>query len=318
VSQLDPPGAPYPRDPGLTGAIWEVPAGRPLDLPGRGTTFVREVPGPGPHAPVLMLLHGLAATGGVNWYTAFEALGRHYRVIAVDHRGHGRGIRSPARFRLADCADDAVAVADALGIDRFVPVGYSMGGPIAQLIWHRHRRRVQALVLCATARNFRGTVRERVEFFGLGMLLVAKWRVPAADQVRNIVEDLLTPDFGSPALRQWILDELHRNDTRTVMEAAEALGRYSSHQWIDQIDVPVSVVVPDHDGLVPVRRQLKLARALPTAVLFPIHGDHLVSARDPEAFVPALVDACELAVTRSSSFSPGRSATGADPDRRAG
>ena len=64
------------------------------------------------------------------------------------------------RFRLADCADDVAALADVLGIDSMIPVGYSMGGPIAQLLWHRHRSLVSGMVLCATSRNFRGSQRE--------------------------------------------------------------------------------------------------------------------------------------------------------------
>src|SRR5262245_45927584 len=92
-----------------------IPLGRRVELPGRGTTFVREVGGP-VGAPTVLLLHGLAASGGLNWFQAFEPLSRHFRVVAVDHRGHGRGIRSWRRFRLADCADDAAAVLDALGI----------------------------------------------------------------------------------------------------------------------------------------------------------------------------------------------------------
>src|SRR3954469_21660305 len=138
---------------------WRVPRGRFVELPGRGRTYVREMAGP-PGAPTLVLLHGLAATGGLNWFASFEPLSRHFRVVALDHRGHGRGIRAP-RFRLADCADDVAALADVLGVERFVAVGYSMGGPIAQLTWQRHRDRVEGLVLCATSRNFRGTIRER-------------------------------------------------------------------------------------------------------------------------------------------------------------
>ena len=80
--------------------------GRRIELPGRGTTFVREVPGP-PGAPTVLLLHGWIASGGLNWFTTFEPLGEHFRVLAIDHRGHGRGIRSWRRFTLADCADDA-------------------------------------------------------------------------------------------------------------------------------------------------------------------------------------------------------------------
>ena len=101
-----------------------------------------------------MLLHGLLATADLNWSASYAALSRHVRVVALDHRGHGRGIRSRGRFRLEDCADDAVAVADMLGLRTFVPVGYSMGGLIAQLVWRQHPRRVDGLVLCATSRNF--------------------------------------------------------------------------------------------------------------------------------------------------------------------
>src|SRR4051794_41166201 len=117
------------------GQKWSIPGGRPVVLPGRGTTFVREAMGP-PGAPTLILLHGLGATAALNWFPVFELLSEHFHVVALDHRGHGRGIRPTRRFRLADCADDVVALADQLGIDTFIPVGYSMGGPIAQLIWH--------------------------------------------------------------------------------------------------------------------------------------------------------------------------------------
>src|SRR5438093_7353278 len=88
-----------------------LPFGHRLELPGRGTTFVRRVEGP-PGAPTLLLLHGWMASGGLNWYRTFDALGQHFNVIAVDMRGHGRGIRNGRRFRLADCADDAAATLD--------------------------------------------------------------------------------------------------------------------------------------------------------------------------------------------------------------
>ena len=287
-------------DPEPTSAGWPLPAGRRLALPGRGTTFIRVAPGPSPEAPTLLLLHGLSATGGLNWFTSFPALAEHFRVVAIDHRGHGRGIRGAGRFRLADCADDAVAALDELGIERVIPVGYSMGGPIAQLIWHRHRPRVEALVLCATSRNFRGSVRERVQFLGLGMMVAGRLARIEPARLLRAAESALMPELGSPALREWMVRELWRNDTEAVLQAAEALGRYSSHRWIDQIDVPVSVVVPDHDQLVPVRRQLKLARSIPSAVLFPVEGDHIMCATAPEHFVPSLVDACLLAAHRAA------------------
>src|SRR2546427_10570624 len=114
-----------------------LPPGRYVDLPGRGRTWVIDAPGP-VGAPTLVLLHGLSATAALNWFTTFPTLARRFRLVAPDLRGHGRGIRSNRTFRLEDCADDIAALADALGIERFIPVGYSMGGPVAQLVWHRH------------------------------------------------------------------------------------------------------------------------------------------------------------------------------------
>lgn len=296
------PGSLPALEPGLVELGWAVPKGRAVELPGRGTTFVRDMPGPTPDAPAVVLLHGLAATGGLNWFGCFAPLSRHFRVVAIDHRGHGRGIRTPDRFRLADCADDVVALADALGLERFIPAGYSMGGPISQLIWHRHRERVRGLVLCATSRNFRGTPRERVQFLGLGLLVAGGWRPwlnRDSGRVRRLVEAMVTPELVHGPIHPWIVSELHRNETGKVIEAAESLGRYSSHAWIGDIDVPVSVVVTTRDWLVPVRRQIKLARAIPSAVIFPVEGDHLMCANQPEEFASALVDAARLVDRRA-------------------
>src|SRR4051794_11334439 len=64
----------------------------------------------------------------LNWITAYDALiAAGYRVLALDHRGHGRGLRTPERFRLAHCSDDAAAILRHEGVERVIAVGYSMG-----------------------------------------------------------------------------------------------------------------------------------------------------------------------------------------------
>ncbi|MCU4183312.1 alpha/beta hydrolase [Acidiferrimicrobium sp. IK] len=291
-----------------------VPEGRFVELPGRGRTFVREIPGP-PGAPVLILLHGLSATGGTNWAGAFGALGDRYRVIALDHRGHGQGIRC-AHFRLADCADDVVALADVLGIDQFIPVGYSMGGPIAQLVWHRHRSRVSAMVLCATSRDFRGRLDDRLLFLGVGTLNLGLHGVPRPLRMKGwqAVARAMAGGFATRELRRWSAVELSRHDPRLVCEAALAVGSFSSRGWIDGVDVPVAVIATEHDQLVPLRRQIKLADHIPSAVLHPVSGDHFAVTRQADQFIAALSESCDEVIGRGARWRMSTVATGDGED----
>jgi len=278
----DPPG---PLDPpGLA-------PGRPVELPGRGTTYLRRASGP-PGAPTLMLLHGWTVTAALNWFGVFGPLAAHFDVVALDHRGHGRGIRSWRRFRLEDCADDAVALADHLGIDHFIPVGYSMGGPIAQLAWHRHPHRVDGLVLCATSRTFaRGRAGGRAAAGMTGLASLAARATPRRVQSR-VGERLLDARFDQSDLGRFARSQVLQNDTRMVVEAGAALAAFSSRDWISGVDVPATVVVTEHDAVVAPHRQLRLAQAIPGASVHTVAGDHGVCATSPDQFAATLLDAC--------------------------
>ncbi len=277
---------------------FDLPPGGPLELPERGTTFVRHIDGP-TGAPTLFLLHGWTATADLNWISSYETLGRHFRVVAMDHRGHGRGIRSRGRFRLRDCADDVIAVCDALGIDRFVPVGYSMGGPIAQLTWKRHQDRVAGLVLCATSRNFSERQGERVLFGAMPALAATARLTPGAARQR-LTERYITGRFDDSEVGRWAASELRRADSVKLMQAGASLGRFDSSPWIGRVDVPTAVVLTEHDVAVPPHRQRALAESISTARVHPVPGDHGVCVSDPREFVPRLVEACRDVTLRAS------------------
>ncbi len=276
-----------------------LPPGREVVVPRRGTFYVRELSGP-PGAPTVMLLHGWTATADLNYFTCYHELAKHFRVIAFDLRGHGRGLRTRLPFRLSDCADDAAALATELGVDRFIPVGYSMGGPVAQLVWRRHPERVQGLVLCATAAYFAGRRNERVSFLGLtGLAGLARLTPP---QAKSWLTQQLYLQRRTDQWEPWASEELARHDWRMVLEAGGSLGRFSSSGWIGEIDVPTAVVVTTADRVVPPRRQLRLAEGIPGARIVRVNADHTAVVSEPRKFVPALMAACLQVATRSSNI----------------
>ena len=124
-----------------------MPDSHIVSVPQRGEFFVRYAKHENANAPVVALLHGWTGNADINFFPVYAELVQHYSVLAVDHRGHGRGLRTNDRFALEDCADDVVAIMDQLGISSVTAVGYSMGGPIAMLMSKRHTDRVHSLVL---------------------------------------------------------------------------------------------------------------------------------------------------------------------------
>jgi 3-oxoadipate enol-lactonase len=282
--------------------VGEIPPGRLLDLPGRGTTFVVDVPGP-KGAPTLLLLHALACTAYLSWYPVMAELSQQYRLVSFDQRWHGRGIRSP-RFRLEDCADDAVAVLDALGIDRAIPTGYSLGGSVAQLVWNRHPHRVEGLVLCATARNFRGKRREKL-FFPAINAAMTPLSLYASERVERLASTL--PELPPPASadeRAWGRQEFRSTSAWSAPAVLAALGRFNSAPWIGDIDVPTAVVVTTKDHTIPVRRQRRLAAAIPGAEVVEVDGGHASLVLRADRFGPAVAAAAASVVARGSAPHP--------------
>lgn len=268
-------------------------AARAIELPRRGNTWIQEHAGPA-DAPTVVLLHGLGATGLLNWFPSFDALARRYNVVAIDHRGHGRGIRPSRRFRLEDCADDVAVLIDELGIGSAILVGYSMGGPIAQLTWYRHPEVVRGMVLCATSYRFglpETPVARVGDLMGLGLRLTPG--LVRQQVVRNVTG--FTPR-GRNAPR-WVLDELHAHDPAAIVEATMAIRRFDSSEWIGELDVPAASVITELDRLVPPRRQRKLA-ALTHGELFAIPGAHDVCVSNAGLFVPALMRAVSSVASR--------------------
>jgi 3-oxoadipate enol-lactonase len=277
------------RPPEGDGSGWRV-----IDLPERGTTFAYDRRHRSRFAPTVVLLHGWTATGSLNWSATITALEVRYRVVALDHRGHGRGIQGDGTFSLEDCADDVAALADELGIETFIPVGFSMGSLVAQQVWRRHRDRVDALVLCAAAATFGRATHERLATGVFAALLDAFGPQPGPpDPARlSVVDDIVMND------RLWALGQFRATSYGAMMRALAEITRFDSTRWIADIDVPTSVLIPLRDRVIPPRHQRWIAEQIPDAHTVTVDAGHAGCTMQWKAFVFGLRSAVDSVVRR--------------------
>ncbi len=265
-----------------------------MELPDRGELFVRHVEGP-PGAPTVMLLHGWTVTADLNWYPAYEPLSQRASIVAFDHRGHGLGLPT-RRFRLSDCAADALAVADTLGIDRFTVAGYSMGGAVAQLVARSAPDRVSGLVLAATSTSFRGQGWRAVRF-GLLPVIASTTRFAPSPIRRWGFERTVVGSFG-PRMGRWAQSEVLKGDPQAFLDAGTELFNFDSSSWIGDLSMPMAQVRTVGDGVVPDRLQLMLAEAVPGISVNAYRGGHESVVTDFDSFwacMSAALDSIEAA-----------------------
>lgn len=250
-----------------------LPPGRTLIVPDRGEVFLRDVPGPAEQPPIL-LLHGWTSTADLTWWRVYDQLATHGRVLAIDHRGHGRGIRSDERFTLEDAADDAAGVLDALGCAPAIVCGYSMGGPIAMLLWHRRPELVAGLVFQATALEWRASIRERMVWRTMSVVERVLRSARSKSVVDRLLREVLEREPELLEVRGWLEGELRRGDVTAIADAGRAMGRYDARPFAAHVDVPTSVTVTTEDRMVRPSKQRALAKAIPGARTFELDADH--------------------------------------------
>ena len=249
-----------------------LPPGQVVNLPGRGEVFVRDTGG-APADPAVLLLHGWTASADLNFFPVYDRLAGAYRVIAPDTRGHGRGMRSAEPFTLEDCADDAAALLEQIGADRVVVVGYSMGGPVGMLLARRHPGRVKALVMQATALEWRDAAYERVVWRLLSAAELGLRLGTGTDIIERFLRAATEEQPELEAIRPWLIAEFRRGLTPELADAGRALSRYDARPWAADLGLPAAMLITTRDRLVRRSKQRELAEAL-RAHVTEIDADH--------------------------------------------
>jgi len=268
-----------------------LPPGRLVDVPGRGELFLRHSDGPDGSLPIL-LLHGWMWTADLNWWSVYGPLGATHTVLGVDHRDHGRSMRTEGPFSLEEAADDHAALLDLLGIDKVIVCGYSMGGAIALLLAERHPEKVAGMVLAGTTLDFSSGSWVASNRWRLMPLLGGVIRLGYFDRI--IARHLrwsIEREPGVAPHRAWMLGEWRRQAARDIVEGGEAMAGFDMRDRVGALrHLPSAVVLPTRDQLVEPWRQRALAEALGAEVV-QLDADHFANFEAPKLLADAIVNA---------------------------
>lgn len=228
----------------------------------------------GDAGPALLCLHG-AGGSHRHWGAFLTGLSDIARVYAVDLPGHGRSA-PPGRSSIDDYVDFTIALLDALGLERAILAGHSMGGAIALSAAAAHPGRVSGLILVSTSARLRV----------LPALISGLERDPDA-AIAQLVAMLYAAE--APAeLRATGAAELRACDPLVTRDDFIACDGFDIRPRLPAIQAPALVIAGSEDRLVPPKLSDELVRGLPSATLAGIDGvGHMPMVERPQAAVAA-------------------------------
>lgn len=287
-----------------------------------GTWLHAEVFGPAEGYPIV-LTHGITCAIRA-WAHQIVDLAGDYRVIAFDHRGHGRsGVPRANGYSLKHLASDLDSVLDATLAphERAVLAGHSMGG-ITIAAWserYRHKvpRRADAVALINTTS---GDLIRNVQLLAVprglsparvlaGQALISAFGgfpVPGAARIpiRYVVAMLATGRDADPSIARLVYELFEKTSPRGRAGCARALVTSIGSRYLDLsgLTVPTLVIGSERDRLTPIGQSRRIARDVPNLIgLVELPGGHCSMLEHPREVSRRLRALAEAAIHQAAT-----------------
>jgi len=229
------------------------------------------------------------------WRHQHEGLSRYFRLLRYDPRGCGLSDREVADMSLAAWVADLEQVVDSAGLERFVLLGMSQGGPIAIEYAARHPGRVSHLVMYGSYVRGRchwaGVDDAERESQALADLIRLGWD-RSNPAYRQLFSSLFIPDGTKEQIEQF--NELQRRSASaaTAARIVSVIDRLDVTDTARNLDVPALVMHCEDDARIPFAEGRHLAGQIPGARFVPLAGrNHIMLADEPawEGFLAELL-----------------------------
>ena len=247
-----------------------------FDVDGVGLAY--EEAGSGEATP-LVFIHGWTANRH-RWDHQFEHFAKSRRVLRLDLRGHGESDTPTERYSIDGLAADVRRLLDDRGIERFIPIGHSMGGMIAQTLTLAQPERVERLVLV-------GSVSQMVYSRSRGLMMTLSKSVPYNTFVAINIQRAFKRGYPKELIRQYIAAS-QATPRHVVMSCYDAMREFDVLDRVREIQVPVLIVHGRHDIQFPPAQAKRIAANCAKATVEIIDTGHECPIENPQAVTEAI------------------------------
>ncbi|MDE2578500.1 MAG: 3-oxoadipate enol-lactonase [Hyphomicrobiales bacterium] len=246
-------------------------------------TFHVVVEGP-KDAPALLISNSLGSSVAM-WDLQAPALAEHFRVVRYDARGHGESAAPEGPYSIDRLGADALAILDALEIEKAHFMGLSKGGAVGQWLLVNAPERIERAVLANTAAQF-------------GSADV--W-----NERQRIVREQGLEGMAPAVIDRWFTQDFQNSEPEKVAKIREALLATPQHGYLGSIaalrdldlreairavKAPVLVIVGKHDPATPPEAGRLIAATIPGAKLVELEASHMSAIEAAEDFTAAVLD----------------------------
>jgi len=232
-------------------------------------------------APLVILSHSLGSSL-VMWNPQMKVLEPQFQVLRYDIRGHGKSEVPVGPYNLELLRKDAIALLDALRIEKVYWVGLSMGGMIGQSVALNYPKRLKSLALCDTAAVIAPEAQpiwqERID---------AVREKGVESQLEPTMERWFTPSFLklSPPMLEVIRKQFLATPAKGYMGCIEAIRKLNYLDRLSAIKIPTLIMVGEGDPGTPVGASEAMHQRIPNSrmVIIP-SARHLSNVEQPEVF----------------------------------
>lgn len=238
------------------------------------------------HGTPLILIHGLGSSS-LDWELQIPTLSRHYRLIVIDVRGHGRSDKPRERYSIAGFSADLMALIEHLQLPPAHIVGLSMGGMIGFQLAVEHPQLLKSLCIVNSAPEVK--VRTANDCWQWAK----RWslaRVLSLETIGKALGKQLFPKPEQAHLRRKMTERWAKNHKRAYLASFDAIVGWGVQEHLSRITCPTLIISADHD-YTPVAQKEIYVKLLPAARLVVIEDSrHATPLDQPQVFNSTLLD----------------------------